>query len=443
MSNNLETRGISGLVNIGNTCYMNSALQCLSASNIFSGYLIKKKFVSDLKDNIVETLANIERKKRKDAGKSVDDDDDISVYLKDVKHNYYNSMTYSLYKLFKTMWKCNSKVTPRTFKQNLGNHCSMFKGYQQQDSQEFIGYILDKIHEEIKCEVSLKYRNIPTKIVEYIKFRKEYLNQLKDIKDPNLLEEQTQIFKEYKKEHEEEEIILQSLDYWNNFIKKNYSPVIDMFSGLFMGEIICDKCKNRNVSFEPFNILPLAISSETNTLNDCLKEFTKPDLLTGDNKYKCDTCKEHCDATKRMFIWDLPEMLIIQFKRFSNLGRRTSKNDKVIKFPLENLTFEDTYHQYRVRDYVYNLYGIVYHMGGLGGGHYISYTKNPLNNKWYRYNDETVHHIPDDDIEKEIQTSGSYILFYKKVYKASENSGDNDFGEDNSDDGFTSEEDVK
>ena len=149
-SNNIETRGISGLVNIGNTCYMNSALQCLSASNILSGYLIKKKFVSDLKDNIVEGLAELERKKRKDAGKPYEDDDDVSVYLKDVKSKYYKSMTYSTYKLFKTMWKCNSKVTPRTFKHNLGEHCSMFRGFQQQDSQEVIGYLLDKIHEEIK-----------------------------------------------------------------------------------------------------------------------------------------------------------------------------------------------------------------------------------------------------------------------------------------------------
>ena len=269
------------------------------------------------------------------------------------------------------------------------------------------------------------------------------MNQIKEIKDPNVLEEKNQLFKKFKKEHEEEEIILQSLEYWNSFIKKNYSPIIDMFTGLFMGEIICHKCNNRNVNFESFNILPLSISQETNSLTDCLKEFTKADLLTGENKYKCDNCKDYCEASKRMFIWDLPEMLIIQFKRFSNTGRRTSKNDKLIKFPLENLTFEDTYHQYRIRDYVYNLYGVVFHMGGLGGGHYISYTKNPINNKWYRYNDETVHHIPDESIEAELQSSGSYILFYKKVYKASEKSDIDVFGDNVSDDGFTSEEDVK
>ena len=63
-----------------------------------------------------------------------------------------------------------------------------------------------------------------------------------------------------EKEHEEEEIILQSLEYWNNFIKKNYSPIIDMFSGLFMGEIICDKCKTEML------VLNLIISSLNGSL---------------------------------------------------------------------------------------------------------------------------------------------------------------------------------
>ena len=48
---NYDVRGLSGLNNIGNTCYMNAALQCLSASNLFVGFLIKKKFVSDIKKN--------------------------------------------------------------------------------------------------------------------------------------------------------------------------------------------------------------------------------------------------------------------------------------------------------------------------------------------------------------------------------------------------------
>lgn len=434
----ITVRGLSGLNNIGNTCYMNSALQCISASDIFISYLIKKKFVSDLKDNIVQELASIEREKKKKQGKYVDDDN-LSVYLKDVKKKYYGSLVYNSYKLFKTMWKGNTKVTPKTFKNVLGEFSSTFRGYSQQDSQEFINFMLDKIHEEIKCEVTVKYKNIPKDIVEYMEKRKEMYSSLQIEENSHKLEDKLKEFEIFKVHHAREETIYRSLDFWDNYIKKNYSPIIDLFTGLFINEINCSKCNNKSRRFEPFNILPLEIPDSASTIKDCLTEFGKGAKLTGDNQYHCDICKEKNDAEKKMFFWDLPELLIIQFKRFHNNGRSTRKNTTSIKYPFENLTFEENYHEYRPRNYKFNLYGVVYHMGSLNGGHYISYTKNPINNKWYKFNDDSVFHIPDDKIEHEIMDAGSYILFYKKVYNNSEISLD-EMGE--SDGGFTSEEDV-
>ncbi len=434
----LDVRGLSGLVNIGNTCYMNSALQCLSASPLFISYLIKKKFVSDLKNNIVENLAEIERKKKN----STDDDDEVSVYLKDVKKKYYNSMTYNTYKLFKTLWKANSKVTPRTFKTKLGENFSNFRGFQQQDSQEFINILLDKIHEENKSEVTLKYKNIPEDIMNYIDIRKKKCESLENEKNPELLELKIKDFEFFTNSFPKEETIFKSLDYWDNYIKKNYSPIIDIFTGLFMGEITCKTCNSKFTNFEPFNILPLPIPDNVQNLNDCLKEFSKCEILEGDNKYNCSCCKQYTNAEKRLYLWDLPELLIVQMKRFTNNGRNTRKNNDIIKFPFENLTFDDNYHEYRKRNYNYDLYGVVYHMGSLHGGHYISFTKNPINNNWYRFNDETVHHIPNDKIEEEILNGGSYILFYKKNYKISKDSSI-ELDDSNDDDELSSIEDVE
>lgn len=432
MSRDIEIRGLSGLNNIGNTCYMNSALQCLSASNLFVSYLIKKKFVPEIKQNIIDKLGDKEREKRKKSkiqenDDNNDSDSDVSIYLRDVKDKYYNSMTYNSYKLFKNMWKTNSIITPKTFKTKLGKFSETFRGYHQQDSEEFINFLLNQIHDEIKCDVILKYKNIPQEIVDYIKVRKDIYKEIKDEEDPEIIKNKLREFTEFIERFEKFETIYKSLDYWDSYVKKNYSPIIDIFSGLFMNQITCTKCNKKSRSFETFNVFPLPIPDNGSYLQDCLKEFSKTEILNGDNKYKCEICNEHTIAHKNMYLWDLPEHLIVQLKRFTNTG---TKNNSTIKFPFENLTFTDNYHEFRPRNYSYSLYGVIYHMGSLCGGHYIAYTKNPINNKWYRFNDSDVHYIPDEDIESEIMNGNSYILFYKKTYNDSENSNDETISDD-------------
>jgi len=59
---------------------------------------------------------------------------------------------------------------------------------------------------------------------------------------------------------------------------------------------------------------------------------------------------------------------------------------------------------------LYDLYGVVNHYGSYMGGHYTAYCKN-VNEKWYEYNDSSVHQIQDPS---SVITDAAYVLFYKR-----------------------------
>ena len=57
---------------------------------------------------------------------------------------------------------------------------------------------------------------------------------------------------------------------------------------------------------------------------------------------------------------------------------------------------------------MYNLHGVVNHYGTLGFGHYVSFTRNPFDQKWYRYDDLVREEVTEEELHKE----SAYLLFY-------------------------------
>jgi len=113
-----EVTGAVGLSNLGNTCFMNSALQCLSATTLLTTYFLEDAYETEInKDNPLGTKGELVRA--------------------------YAS-------LVKSLWSDeHSVVSPRQFKFVLGQHAEQFVGYDQHDSQELIAYLLDMIHEDV------------------------------------------------------------------------------------------------------------------------------------------------------------------------------------------------------------------------------------------------------------------------------------------------------
>ena len=125
-------------------------------------------------------------------------------------------------------------------------------------------------------------------------------------------------------------------------------------------------------------------------------------------EYKCSECS-HDKSTKNITIHTLPEKLIIQFKRFISNGRQMGKHNGFVNFPFENLQLGEIIKSEPV---VYNLYSVINHMGGTGGGHYTNYSKNSMNGQWYEFNDSNINLINNKDI---IVDSAAYVLLYEKL----------------------------
>ncbi|GAA5907514.1 hypothetical protein JCM8208_001400 [Rhodotorula glutinis] len=164
------------------------------------------------------------------------------------------------------------------------------------------------------------------------------------------------------------------------------------------------------------------------TLSDCLGEFTKEERLGEDDMWYCGACKEHKQATKKVELWKVPDVLVFALKRFSSSRYSRDKIDDLVDFPIDGLDLTEWVEgdkvEHRLADEMgdaapsvtapdsltYDLYAVSNHFGGLGGGHYTAFAKNHENGRWYDFDDSRVSEIQPD----RIKSSAAYLLFYRR-----------------------------
>ncbi|GAV75105.1 UCH domain-containing protein/DUSP domain-containing protein [Cephalotus follicularis] len=151
---------------------------------------------------------------------------------------------------------------------------------------------------------------------------------------------------------------------------------------------------------------------ESISLFSCLDAFLTEEPLGPDDMWYCPSCKAHRQATKKLDLWALPEILIFHLKRFSFSRYLKNKLDTFVNFPIHDLDLTKYLKGYKDgRSHVYELYAISNHYGGLGGGHYTAYAKLIDENRWYHFDDSHVSPVG----ENEIRTSAAYLLLYRRV----------------------------
>ncbi|KAG0005779.1 Ubiquitin carboxyl-terminal hydrolase 33 [Entomortierella chlamydospora] len=156
----------------------------------------------------------------------------------------------------------------------------------------------------------------------------------------------------------------------------------------------------------------LSIGNKSIKLQDCLASFCATEELTGEDRYRCTQCDALNDCRKTFRITQLPETLCIHLKRF-RYDTYSSKINTYVQFPLDDLDmtpFFKSNDPNELRNTKYELYAMVRHRGVVGGGHYIGYAKHVADNSWYEFDDTYVTKKSASDVAK----MEAYILFYRR-----------------------------
>ena len=220
---------MKGFVNLGNTCYMNSALQMIIRIDKFYG----------LFQSLDLGIGSSEL--------SPEEIEEIKILI-EFFNKYYHSN--------------EDILNPKEVKNLIGKRNKKFLGFNQEDSEEFINYLLDFMHEKLKKfgekETSDFLKIIETKINKSIKCK-------------------------------------------------------------------AIKCLSISNTIEKMNIINLSLTKETYDLDTCLQELLKREKLEDDTMYFCDNCRKLRIASKRLEIKKLPSDIIFSIKRYTSNLRKIDK----------------------------------------------------------------------------------------------------------------------
>lgn len=360
----VEAPGKTGLRNLGNTCFINSVLQSLSNLSKLRDFFIDHFMESTSTPIRYNNAVTLWRRGTLDCLTAMSTN--VAVDKSQI------SLAVELHNILRVLWSGKwLVVTPFALLDALWRFVPRFRGYVQQDAQEFYTYLLDRLNVELSEAMTRPNR-------------------------PGV----------------------------SASSPPNRSIVRDIFEGQFVSEVQCGSCKNVSQRFETFVDLELDVivqsvarrrnpnhPMETASLYDCVKSFSEWENIG--NEYKCDACGKVSPAIKRIRLRQLPRVLCIVLKRFCyTASGQLAKNDAQVTFPLEgfDMSFITDAPTTSTK---YDLRSVILHHGiSLQKGHYTCVAYNSLLEQWISFNDAKCTVVREEDVNS--SKLQPYMLFYER-----------------------------
>ena len=200
-----STHGLCGGKNLGNTCFMNSSIACISNCTELTCYFLSGDYEKDIN--------------------------------KENKLGMGGRLAKSWGALLHQYWVERTRVgNPAEFKKTLGDKVKMFRGFGQQDSNEFMNFFIDYLNEDLNGTTEKPYIELESK----------------------------------KQDESDEECAKR---FWESNLKRNDSIITDLFCGQYKSTIVCPDCGNINITFDPFNTLTLSLVNQKEEINDINDDY--------------------------------------------------------------------------------------------------------------------------------------------------------------------------
>ncbi|KAB0385503.1 hypothetical protein FD755_000459 [Muntiacus reevesi] len=282
--------GHVGLRNLGNTCFLNAVLQCLSSTRPLRDFCLRRDF----------------RQEVPGGGRA-------------------QELTEAFADVIGALWHPDSceAVNPTRFRAVFQKYVPSFSGYSQQDAQEFLKLLMERLH----LEINRRGRRAPPILASSPVPPQPRLGgalleepELSDDDRANLM--------------------------WKRYLEREDSKIVDLFVGQLKSCLKCQACGYRSTTFEVFCDLSLPIPKKgfaggKVSLRDCFNLFTKEEELESENAPVCDRCRQKTRSTKKLTVQRFPRILVLHLNRFSASRGSIKKSSVGVDFPLQRLSLGD------------------------------------------------------------------------------------------------------